>query len=315
MALILIESTVATRGETSTSYGTRCCTKARAEALNCTVSSPSGAASNQLITGIKGNLPNLRVTMAGWTYSGTATSPSVSGNTGGGTVTYTYKASGASSYSSTKPTNAGTHTVKASVAATTDYIAKEVTSTYTVAKANASIKFSSTTGSVSAGSTITRTASITTGTGTITYSSSNTSVATVSSSGVITGVTAGDCVITATLPASANYKEATATCTIRVGSVITINNKSTSYAIHSLYKAYYNGAYHEDSQWGANAGYTATIRVGTTGSWTIYFSSAGTVLQSSGSQSNASITSSITGTGNKTFNATCSSTSITISSS
>lgn len=233
MALVLIESTVAARGETTTSYGTRCCTKARAEALYCTVTAPTDAASNQLITGIKGNLPNLRVTMAGWTYGGTATSPSVSGNTGGGTVTYKYKASGASSYSSTKPTNAGTHTVRASVAATTNYIAKAVTSTFTVAKANASIKFSSTTGSVSVGSTITRTASITTGTGTITYSSSNTSVATVNSSGVITGVAAGGCVITATLPESANYKKAVASCAITVGSVITIHNKSTSYAIHS----------------------------------------------------------------------------------
>lgn len=140
MALILTETTVATRGETTTSYSDRCCTKARAEALNCTVTAPSDAVSNQLITGIKGNMPNLAVSMAGWTYGGTAKSPSVTGNTGGGTVTYTYKASsGTSSYSSTKPSNAGTYTVKASVAETTNYIAKEVTSTFTIAKATGSV--------------------------------------------------------------------------------------------------------------------------------------------------------------------------------
>ena len=77
--------------------------------------------------------------MAGWTYGGTATNPSVSGNTGNGSVTYSYKAAGASSFNSTKPTNAGTHTVKATIAESANYLGGEATNTYTVAKANLSV--------------------------------------------------------------------------------------------------------------------------------------------------------------------------------
>lgn len=53
MAKVLTESEVAAIGGTSTSYGNRCCTKARAEELGCTVTEPSGAISNQLITGVE----------------------------------------------------------------------------------------------------------------------------------------------------------------------------------------------------------------------------------------------------------------------
>ena len=55
MAKILTESEVAAIGGTSTSYSNRCCTKARAEALGCTVTAPSSAANNQLITGVVRN--------------------------------------------------------------------------------------------------------------------------------------------------------------------------------------------------------------------------------------------------------------------
>ena len=63
------------------------------------------------------------VTLSGWTYGGTANDPSVTGNTGNGAVTYTYKVKDAddSTYSSTKPTNAGSYTVKAAIAETTNY--------------------------------------------------------------------------------------------------------------------------------------------------------------------------------------------------
>lgn len=77
------------------------------------------------------------VTMAGWTYGGTATNPSVSGNSGSGTVTYNYKVSTAadSTYTTTKPSNAGTYTVRASIAATTNYNAGTATTNFTIAKA------------------------------------------------------------------------------------------------------------------------------------------------------------------------------------
>ena len=74
------------------------------------------------------------VSMSGWTYGSSASSPSVSGNTGKGTVTYTYKAEGGNEFTSTKPTNAGTHTVKATIAETSSYTAGEATNTYTVDK-------------------------------------------------------------------------------------------------------------------------------------------------------------------------------------
>lgn len=57
MAKVLTESEVAAIGGTSTSYGNRCCTKARAEELGCIVTEPSGAISNQLITGVQRNFP------------------------------------------------------------------------------------------------------------------------------------------------------------------------------------------------------------------------------------------------------------------
>jgi len=54
MARVLTEGEVAPKGDVNVSYDSkRCCTKSRAEALNCTVTSPSGAASNQLICAVK----------------------------------------------------------------------------------------------------------------------------------------------------------------------------------------------------------------------------------------------------------------------
>ena len=86
----------------------------------------------------KQNLTNFSVSMSGWTYGGTATNPSVSGNTGNGTVTYQYKVSNDndSTYTSTKPSNAGTYTVKATVEETTNYYGATATANFTIAKAN-----------------------------------------------------------------------------------------------------------------------------------------------------------------------------------
>ena len=77
------------------------------------------------------------VSMDGWTYGETAKEPSVSGNSGEGTVTYQYKVSGAddSDYSDTVPSNAGTYTVKATVAETDNYNSGTATTEFTIAKA------------------------------------------------------------------------------------------------------------------------------------------------------------------------------------
>ena len=87
----------------------------------------------------KAPLSDLAVLVPGWTYglyNLEVNAPRVSGNTGSGAVTITYKAAGASTFTSTVPQNAGTHTVKAVVAETDNYAAGEATSTFVVAKAN-----------------------------------------------------------------------------------------------------------------------------------------------------------------------------------
>ena len=74
------------------------------------------------------------ITMANWAYGGTASTPSVSGNTGGGTVTYKYKLKSAadSTYSTTKPSDAGTYTIQATITATTNYNASTVTKDFSI---------------------------------------------------------------------------------------------------------------------------------------------------------------------------------------
>ena len=78
---------------------------------------------------------NPAVNITGWTYKDTANVPSVSGNTGNGTVTYKYKAKTAddSAYSVSVPTSAGEYTVKAEVAQTNNYNAGSATQNFTIA--------------------------------------------------------------------------------------------------------------------------------------------------------------------------------------
>ncbi|MBQ7419158.1 MAG: chitobiase/beta-hexosaminidase C-terminal domain-containing protein [Prevotella sp.] len=81
------------------------------------------------------------VTLADWTY-GSPKNPSVSGNTGKGKVTYTYKkqSEGDDKYTSTKPTNVGTYTVKAEIAAIGAYEAGVATTNFSITKASIIIK-------------------------------------------------------------------------------------------------------------------------------------------------------------------------------
>ncbi|WP_143186576.1 MBG domain-containing protein, partial [Ruminococcus flavefaciens] len=77
---------------------------------------------------------NPSVSMTGWTYGSTASNPSVSGNPGNGTPTYQYKVSteADSAYSNTKPSNAGTYTVKATIPATINYNGGTATANFTI---------------------------------------------------------------------------------------------------------------------------------------------------------------------------------------
>ena len=78
------------------------------------------------------------VSLEGWTYGNApeVIQPTVGGNSGQGAVTITYKAQGATEFTSTVPQNAGTHTVKAVIAESDNYQAGEATNTFTIAKAD-----------------------------------------------------------------------------------------------------------------------------------------------------------------------------------
>lgn len=77
------------------------------------------------------------------------------------------------------------------------------------------ITFAHSTVNVQIGATTNNAATANSG-GAITYSSSNTNVATVSSTGVITGVAAGSCTITATVAANGDYPAKSTTCEVTV---------------------------------------------------------------------------------------------------
>ena len=64
------------------------------------------------------------VSLESWTY-GSPNDPSLTGYTGNGTVTYSYKPSNSNTWSTTKPTDVGSYQVKASVAAAGNYAAGE----------------------------------------------------------------------------------------------------------------------------------------------------------------------------------------------
>lgn len=84
------------------------------------------------------------VTMNGWTYGDTEQNPSVSGNTDNGTVTYTYQVNKTGEWVSTKPTTAGTHTVKVSIAETANYNGGTATADFTVAQKEVGLEWANT---------------------------------------------------------------------------------------------------------------------------------------------------------------------------
>ena len=102
---------------------------------NNTEITPSNASGTLVITlKIKADIQP-SVTLEGWMYGDTPNTPSVTGNDGGGAVTYYYKVKGAedSTYTETKPTAAGNYTVKAVIAETDDYKSGSATADFTIA--------------------------------------------------------------------------------------------------------------------------------------------------------------------------------------
>ena len=188
------------------------------------------------------------VTMADWTYGGTASNPSPSSSTNGtSNVSYKYKGRGSTSYteSTTKPTNAGTYTITATFATTTNYNAVTATADFTINKANGYVKLSASSGRVRYGTssktfTVSShhggTLSVSDNHGTATSSISGTTVTIGSLGGLSAGANESVCpTITVTVKSAAttNYKEASATYVLKVvddvaptGS-ISVNNTST----------------------------------------------------------------------------------------
>lgn len=74
------------------------------------------------------------VSIADWTYGDPASSPTVTGNTSGGEVTYQYKFQDTADnmYVGQRPTNAGDYTVKATIAETADYASQTATANFKI---------------------------------------------------------------------------------------------------------------------------------------------------------------------------------------
>ncbi len=84
----------------------------------------------------KGSI-NPTVSIDGWTYGEAPKTPTVSGNTGNGAVTFEYKAQGAddSTYTTTAPKDAGAYTVRAKIADSTTHFGGSATKDFTITKA------------------------------------------------------------------------------------------------------------------------------------------------------------------------------------
>ena len=120
--------------ETNTLTVTKCGTFTVSVNTDATDTHSAGAASATLTVN-KLNLSPV-VTLEGWTIGETPKTPNVTGNLGGGAVTYSYKLKDAddSAYTNTIPGTAGVYTVKADIAATENYNAASATADFTIAK-------------------------------------------------------------------------------------------------------------------------------------------------------------------------------------
>ena len=102
------------------------------------------AANTQAFEITGATLATFAVTLADWTYGGTAATPVVTGNDGNGTVSFTYSDDGVN-FSSTVPTAAGSYTVKAEVPAAGNYAAGTATDTFAILPATITVTAEATT--------------------------------------------------------------------------------------------------------------------------------------------------------------------------
>ena len=181
-----------------------------------------------------------KVSIAGWTYGATASTPAVTGNTGNGEVAYTYAPKGSTTFSAAIPTNAGEFTVKASVAAAGHYLAGEATATFTISKAAGSISYATKDVTKTFGDAAFINELTKIGDGTVSYASSDTKVATVNAStGEVTIVGSGKVTITATVTDGANYTYASKSATY------TLNVNAATMSVNATgYSGIYDGKAH-----------------------------------------------------------------------
>jgi len=217
--------------------------------------------STMTITINKGNI-NPTVSMSGYTYAGTKQNPTISGNTGNGTVTYYYNTSNSNSggtawstVSNATSLNAGTYYMYATVGATAGYNGATTSAVeFKISKASGSISY----GTTSVSKTI-EDASFTnpltrSGDGVVSYTSSETSVATVNStSGLVTFVTTGTTIITATVTDGTNYTYATKTISYTLTIIILVRVDLYMCAVERTLYWYYSDTQPDinDSNWNA----------------------------------------------------------------
>ena len=79
------------------------------------------------------------VTIEGWSYGSTPSTPVVTGNSGNGDVTITYASKGTTTFGETVPSAVGDYIVKATIAETANYEGTEVTAEFSISASSAVI--------------------------------------------------------------------------------------------------------------------------------------------------------------------------------
>ena len=160
--------------------------------------------------------PPISVIIGIYVYNGLSQGPSsISGNTGNGTVIYSYYRD--NTLLSSAPSDIGSYFVVASVTETTNYLSATSTESFsiTASKATPSIKTLSLPSKTYGDSPFSLTDPISNSLGTFTYTSNNSSVADVSGN-VVTIFGAGSSTITATQGESGNYSSGSVSTTLIV---------------------------------------------------------------------------------------------------
>ena len=158
------------------------------------------------------------VSITGWNNTAAPNTPSVSGNTGNGNVTYSYKVKNAddSTYAAAAPTEGGEYTVRAQIAETENYLGGTATANFivttkplqTVNAENVTATYGDTGVKISA--------SVTVGDGELSYAVKSGDAVTVDGSGNLTIAKAGTAVVTVKAAETEEYAETTRDVTVTI---------------------------------------------------------------------------------------------------